>query len=403
MTRRPTPRPLTLRAIPARTALAHRARTAILLALALAQAACLMAGFTLLAGTRAELVLAEQRLGADVIVYPTAGRQQIPNNALTVLGTPVDYQRDRSALARLAQNDDIAVVTHQLYLTTTLADGEDVWIVGYEPATDTALSAWLTEGPDADPATGTLAVGANVATRLGGNPATVTLWGRDWPVTAHLAATGTRLDDAVVASTQTLHPLLDAATTAGDTRYAGLDPATSYSAALLTLHERDDAASVAGWVNVYVRKVTADYSDAALVATATTVTTHLVLVVGATALAWALLVAAHAVTQSLLMHERRQEIRVWRTVGASARTLRRLLTHETLLVHAVGALTGAALAATTLALVGRTLPGGPPEPTALALAGATAVGLTLLTAAASTRLALRRTLRRDGGQALLTV
>ncbi|MCL3792127.1 ABC transporter permease, partial [Actinomyces sp. 186855] len=397
-----------LRAVPARNALAHRARTAILLALALAQAACLMAGLTLLAGTRAELLLAElllaeQRLGADVIVYPTAGRQQVPDNALTVLGTPVDYQRERTALARLSQNDDIAVVTHQLYLTATLSDGQDAWVVGYEPATDTALSAWLEEGPDADPAAGTLAVGANVATRLGGDPTTLTLWGRQWPVTAHLAATGTRLDDAVLASTDTLRPLLDAATDAGDTRYQGLDPATSYSAALLTLHERDDAASVAGWVNVYVRKVTADYTDAALVTTATSVTAHLGLVVGATALAWGLLVAAHAVTQSLLMHERRQEIRVWRTVGASARTVRRLLTHETLLVHAAGALAGAACAATALALAGRTLPGGPPQAPALALAAAAAVGLTLLTAVASTRLALRRTLRLDGGQALLTV
>ena len=137
-------RPLTLRAVPARNALAHRARTAILLALALAQAACLMAGLTLLAGTRTELRLAEQRLGADVIVYPAAGRQQVPDNELTVLGTPVDYQRDRTALERLAQNDAIAVVTHQLYLTTTLSDGQAAWVVGYEPATDTVLSAWLT-------------------------------------------------------------------------------------------------------------------------------------------------------------------------------------------------------------------------------------------------------------------
>ena len=396
-------RPLTLRALPARNALAHRARTAILLALALAQAACLMAGLTLLAGTRTELLLAEQRLGADVIVYPTAGRQQVPDNALTVLGTPVDYQRDRTALARLSQNDDIAVVTHQLYLSTTLGDGQDAWVVGYEPATDTVLSAWLEEGPDADPTTGTLAVGTNVAARLGGDPATVTLWGRQWPVTAHLAATGTRLDDAALASTNTLRALLDAATAAGDTRYQGLDPATSYSAALLTLHEREDAAAVAGWVNVYVRKVTADYSDAALVSTATAVTTQLGLVVGATVLAWALLVAAHAVTQSLLMHERRQEVRIWRTVGASARTVRRLLTHETLLVHAAGALVGTACATTALVLAGRALPGGAPQADALAVAAVAAVGLTLLTAAASTHLALGRALRHDGGQALLTV
>lgn len=394
-------RPLTLRAVPARNALAHHARSAILLALALAQAACLMAGLTLLAGTRTELRLAEQRLGADVIVYPAAGRQQVPDNELTVLGTPVDYQRDRTALERLAQNDAIAVVTHQLYLATTLSDGQAAWVVGYEPATDTVLSAWLDEGPDADPATGTVALGANVAARLH-DPATVTLWGRDWPVTAHLGATGTRLDDAVLASTDTVRELLDAATAAGDTTYAGLDPDTSYSAALLTLHDREDAASVAGWVNVYVRKVTAEYTDAALVSTAAAAHAHGGLVLGATVLAWGLLVAAHAVAQSLLMHERRPEVRVWRNVGASVRAVARVLTREALLVHAVGALAGTTCAALALLLADDALPGGTPTAVTLAVTGGAAVATTLLTAAASTRLALARAVRADDGQALLT-
>ena len=63
---------LSLRRIPLKNIGAHPVRAAILLFLALAQAACLLAGLVMADGMRSELALAEQRLGADLVIYPTA-------------------------------------------------------------------------------------------------------------------------------------------------------------------------------------------------------------------------------------------------------------------------------------------------------------------------------------------
>ena len=64
----------TLRRVPLKNIRAHPVRAAIILVLALAQAACVFGGLVALDGMRAQLGLAERRLGADLVVYPTACR-----------------------------------------------------------------------------------------------------------------------------------------------------------------------------------------------------------------------------------------------------------------------------------------------------------------------------------------
>ena len=69
--------PLSLRRVPLRAIRAHPVRTAVVLVLGLAQAACVFSGLVLVQGARQELSLAERRLGADIVVYPTAALQKI--------------------------------------------------------------------------------------------------------------------------------------------------------------------------------------------------------------------------------------------------------------------------------------------------------------------------------------
>ena len=127
---------LTLRRVPPMTIRAHPVRSLVIAILALAQAACVFGGFILVGAMRAELTLAERRLGADLVVYPTSCLNHVEKKRLLMLGTPVGCHQSRSALARMSANEDIAAVSYQLYVSETLADGAARWIVGFQPETD---------------------------------------------------------------------------------------------------------------------------------------------------------------------------------------------------------------------------------------------------------------------------
>ena len=137
---------LSLRRVPLMNIRAHPIRSLVIAILALAQAACVFGGFVLVDAMRSELSLAERRLGADLVVYPTTCLNQVEKKRLLMLGTPVGCHQPRSALARMSSNEDIAAVSYQLYVSETLADGTTRWIVGFEPETDFVLSPWIAEG-----------------------------------------------------------------------------------------------------------------------------------------------------------------------------------------------------------------------------------------------------------------
>jgi len=390
---------LSLRRIPFRSIRAHPVRAVVVLVLALTQAACLFSGLTLVQSIRHELALAEQRLGADLLVYPTSALQTLHKDRITMLGTPVESYQDRSVLSRMDFNNDIESVSYQVYIKGVLPGGETIWIVGYDPQTDFVIAPWLEEGADAEPGDGVVA-GSEVLTD---GPGTVTLFGRELPVTAHLARTGSDLDRAVMVSMDTLSRLIDASTAQGVETYASVDPRCDYSVALVRLADRDRAESTAAWINTYVRKVTAVNADEGLALTASGIHHHTGVVASIAALAWLVVLVALAVAQSLFIGGRRQELHVWHTIGASRATVERVMLYEALIVHTLGACAGVALAGGLLAVSDGLLDGGGGLTPAWALmAAGTTLLVSLTFGSASTWLTVRRVMRAQGGQELLT-
>ena len=110
---------LSLRGLPLKSARARPLRTMILALLALAQTACALTGLLLVQSTRAELSLARDRLGADVVVYPSAGFLQLDKSCVQMVGSPVLFHKERSTLSRLNSNEDIDRIAYQLYLNAT--------------------------------------------------------------------------------------------------------------------------------------------------------------------------------------------------------------------------------------------------------------------------------------------
>ena len=386
---------LSLRRVPLLTIRAHPVRSLIIAVLALAQAACVFGGLILVGAMRAELSLAERRLGADLVVYPTTCLNQVEKKRLLMLGTPVGCHQPRSALARMSSNEDIAAVSYQLYVSETLADGTTRWIVGFEPESDFALSPWIAEGEGSSLPRGSVLVGSAVP---GADGQSLSVFGRERPIGAHLLATGSELDDAVFVSMGTLTDMMADARAAGEDIDDSLDPSTDYSAALVRASDSDAIESVTNWINLYVRKVSAVRSSEALVGAASGIRAHRGVAIGVLGATWLVLLGALIIVQVSLMNERMRELAVWRSIGASRSVVSRVMLSESALLHAAGALVGVCLAAVTMPFVGD---GSLVEvlaapATSLPLAGLSLVAVTCV-GVAGTRLALARVSRAATG------
>ena len=386
---------LSLRRVPLMTIRAHPVRSLIIAVLALAQAACVFGGLILVGAMRAELTLAERRLGADLVVYPTTCLNQVEKKRLLMLGTPVGCHQPRSTLARMSSNEDIAAVSYQLYVSETLADGSTRWIVGFEPETDFALSPWIAEGEGTSLPRGSVLVGSAVP---GADGQTLSVFGRERPIGAHLLTTGSELDDAVFVSMDTLSDMMADARAAGEDNDASLDPRTDYSAALVRASDSDAIESVTNWINLYVRKVSAVRAADALVGAASGIRAHRGVAIGVLGATWLVLLGALVIVQVSLMNERMQELAVWRSIGASRSIMSRVMLSESALLHVAGALAGVCLAALTVPFVGdgslvETLAS---PATSLPLAGLSIVAVTCV-GVAGTRLALARVSRAATG------
>ena len=386
---------LSLRRVPLLTIRAHPVRSLIIAVLALAQAACVFGGLILVGAMRAELTLAERRLGADLVVYPTTCLNQVEKKRLLMLGTPVGCHQPRSALARMSSNEDIAAVSYQLYVSETLVDGSTRWIVGFEPETDFALSPWIAEGEGTSLPRGSVLVGSAVP---GADGQTLSVFGRERPIGAHLLTTGSELDDAVFVSMDTLSDMMADARAAGEDNDASLDPRTYYSAALVRASDSDAIESVTNWINLYVRKVSAVRAADALVGAASGIRVHRGIAIGVLGATWFVLLGALVIVQVSLMNERTQELAVWRSIGASRSIMSRVMLSESALLHVAGALAGVCLAALTVPFVGdgslvETLAS---PATSLPLAGLSIVAVTCV-GVAGTRLALARVSRAATG------
>lgn len=381
---------LTLGKIPLRNLRAHPVRTVTLMLLAMAQAACVFGGLMMTQSMRHEMALTETRLGADILVYPSAAMSRISSKTLLMQGSPVEVWKDRSLLKRMQDCDGIEKVAYQTYIRDT-TEGIPIWIVGFDPAEDFVITPWMEDDDLSQLADGAVLAGCDV---MGENGA-VTLFGQSWPIASRLTETGSELDGMVFVSMTTLGQLTEAAKAVGVSAYSAIDPQNDFTVALVKVRNKEDLDSVTSWLNVYLRKVKAVRSEAALTDTASGIHGQIGMTVLIAVAAWAVLLLALGIAQSLMMKERKKELYLWHTIGANRFLVNTVMSREALLIHGTGAALGVIIASAALRLLRQTV-------FSLPFALLT-VFLTILGGWISTLLAVRRATESLNGQMLLTV
>ena len=395
---------LSLRKIPIENIKAHPVRTVIVFLLALAQAACVFGGVMAIRGINREMELAEARLGADLVVYPKAiaVSSKINMKRVQMQGTPVKVYKSRALLSKMSDCEDIAAASHQIYISDTLPDGKDIWIVGIEPDKDFVIKPWLAAGDFSFPF-GTVAVGSKVETSSAEGEK-VTLFQRDWHVGARLKETGSELDYAVFTGMDTLGDVIAASKAAGINDYAEIDPQSMFSSVLIRVKDKSRTESAMNWINRYVRKVKAGRSQAALTKTASSIDTASKATAAAFGGAWLLMLLASGIVSSMLMKERKKELYVWHAVGASRALVQSVMLREAFILQSAGAVSGILCAGAVFAAIGgRILSGVALTGADMLYAAAAAILLTVGAGLFGTWNTLRKTEDKQEGQMLLPV
>ncbi len=329
--------------LPLRSLLRRPGRTIALGILIVFLSLSVFGGSILVSALHSGLDSLEARLGADVIVVPASAQSSTNLDALFLQGTTGYYYMDRARFAKIAETPGIAKISAQVFLASLRASccSSAVQVIGIDQDTDFTIQPWLEKSVSQRLGDLDLVVGAKVGAGVGES---IRIYNTNCPVVGRLAATGTELDTGVFCSVDTVHILLQAARDLGhDLKISG-DPADVVSAVYIKAEEGYDIQKIVDDVNLQVRKVKAVKTRQYITGVSDSLTGVARTIQGLMMAVWLLAFLILMAAYCLLTGERRREFAVLRVIGLSRKKLSLLLVMETLLLTAVSAIIGMALA-----------------------------------------------------------
>ncbi len=329
---------LTLNKIPVKNIKAHSSRSLLLIFLVALQALCIFYIFSLLGKMKAELEVSEQRFGADIIVYPYASLTKISKKKLLMQGTPVCYYLSRSALKKLDNCDHIKELTFQIYILDE-SGPESIWITGIEADKDFVIRPWLKGSKKIPLKENEVFAGSKVKTENN----LVRLFNQDFKVAAYLDTTGSQLDSMVYVSMETLKNIIELSKALGIADYKKVNPYKSFSAMLINTDGSNYVSGVTSWINLHMRKIVAVRSEETLLSSSSGIHSSLQLTIIISLILWLILIAALFIAQSMTMKERKKELYVWFSIGASSKKISRVMLAEAFLLVLAGFVAGSVI------------------------------------------------------------
>ncbi len=232
----------------------HGVRRWLVFSSALALAGLATAGWLVVRGAGASLRLAEERLGADILVVPAGAVADV--EAALLMGGPVYATMPEDNVQRIAAVGGVAAVSPQLYLSSPPQSSPQqpaLLLVACDPAREPGLHPWLSGAPPGSLATGSAVGGASVAPSDGDG----VLWlcGSPLRLVGRLAPTGTHLDRSLFVSLETAHQLARQSYALAPQPLEM--PLTGISAALVRLRRPGDLATVASEIEAALPGVSA--------------------------------------------------------------------------------------------------------------------------------------------------
>lgn len=315
--------------------------------------ACLVAGLALgtaliLRGAESSLRLANQRLGADVVVVPEGTVEKVEGALL--MGHTTRVWMPAANLERVAAVPGVQAASPQIYLST-LRDAAccsvpNMFLVAYDPATDFALEPWLKDTIGQGLSLGEVVGGTYVFTPEGEQ--NIQIYGYFVTLKANLEPTGTGIDQSMFLTMETAR---DIARVSVRMAVEPLEiPGDSISAVMVRLEPGADPQAVALEIMHRVPGVTPIPSPDLFQAYRKQLGALRGGIVATLGITLVLSVVLIGLVFSMAANERRRELGVLRAMGASRAFVFRTLLAEAGLLALAGALAGIALTVLVLYL-----------------------------------------------------
>ena len=172
-------------------------RSSVIFLCVLGVASFLLGTTLIIGGAQNSLNVGIQRLGADILVVPEGAQTQVETALL--MGKPTEVWMPESKLANIAAIPGVAAVSPQIYLQSLYGAAccsvSEMFIVVYDPSTDFTIKPWLEKELGRPLATGEIIGGSYIFVPAGYKY--IKLYGYDTILIGNLEATGTGIDQTV--------------------------------------------------------------------------------------------------------------------------------------------------------------------------------------------------------------
>lgn len=391
--------------LPLNNLIRNAGRTAGLVALVALLAFVAFGGSLVMSSLQNGIASLEARLGADVIVAPATARSQQDLNEVLIEGVPGQFYMDSSILDKVAGREGVAIASPQYYLATMKAGccSMPVQVIGFDPATDFSVQPWIARTFGGDLGVDQVVVGCNIT---GAPGATIKLYGVECSIMSKLEETGTKLDNAVFATNETVQHLINEAVSRGFPPDSHEDPATRISTVQVKVADGYDAEAVAGDINLHVRGVHAVATRAMTSSVAESVSGISRVIGVLMAVIWVLAAAVLAIAFAIVGKHRSREFAVLRVIGMSRKALSGCVVKEALITSALGAVVGIVVALVVTLSFNTALeealgvPFLTPDAPTMALFAVGAFAVTVIAGSVASAASANRLSRVDAGQVL---
>lgn len=319
-------------------------RTFALLFICIVMSAAVFGGAVISASLKNGLGSLEQRLGADIIVLPKSASEKVQLENILLQGTPGYFYMDKSVQQSLADVEGVDKLSAQYFLVSANAEccTVQVQIIGFDEDTDFSVKPWLHEAYSGKLGLNEIVVGSGLSTRVGH---TLKLYGTECKAVGKLESTGTGLDTAIYASSDTVRGLIKAAEGKGISVLSKQSPDDVISSVYIKVKEGYDIDEVEANINLGIDGVQAVRTKSMITGTADKLSVISGSVTVLIVAVWVLSAVIMLIVFTALVNERKREFAVLRAVGFSRRRLGKQVMCEALVICLFGAVIGIAIAA----------------------------------------------------------
>ena len=342
------------------------------------------------------------RLGADVVVVPNAARSEGQFEDVLLQGIPGNFYMSSSKIDKIEEVEGIDKLSPQFFLASTSASccSASVQIIGFDPDTDFSVLPWVNRKYGGSIGDGDIVVGSEISVTTSGK---LKFYNVECNVVATLERTGTGLDTAVYANMNTIKQMAKSAKELGFTFLDGVNVDKSVSAIMIKVKSGYDAESVAAQINIAVTGIRSGSSTSYVSGVAGGLDNVSGIIGALSVMIWVLSVVILGVSLFAICNERGKEFAVLRAMGASKKSLYKLIIVEISMLSAVGAAVGVILSGAFIlpfgAIIRRSLqmPYLVPEWWQLALFAVAAVVISVLTGVIASLFSVKILSKNDAG------